>query len=178
MIICPEINMPLWRTCWLIPDNIHTNATGNILEFWRRGSGGVVLDWNSEGDGEEVLDWNSEDTAWAVQVPVVEYGYFLESPIFNFHVFFSGKGSEAEEAIIRVAYQIVRDNFVFQNCGGLMHKYVYHTWSNSRALLKPIFSRVIHKSLGSPSASWASIKFRSRNPFRVISSSFVSKLSM
>ena len=58
---------------------------------------------------------------------MVEYGYFLESPIFNFNVFFSGKGSEMEEAIIRVGYEIVRDNFVIQNCGGSTHKYVYHT---------------------------------------------------
>ena len=58
---------------------------------------------------------------------MVEYGYFLESPIFNFNGFFFREGSEGEEAIIRVAYEIVRDDFVFQNCRRLTHKYVYRT---------------------------------------------------
>ena len=52
---------------------------------------------------------------------------FLNHPFLISMFFFSGKGSEMEEAIIRVGYEIVRDNFVIQNCGGLTHKYVYHT---------------------------------------------------
>ena len=52
------------------------------------------------------------------------------------------------------------------------------TWSSSSPLLYPMLSNVTHKSLGSPSASLASIKFRSKNPFSTISwFSFISKFS-
>jgi len=42
------------------------------------------------------LDWNSEGIVQAVHAPVVEYGYFLESPIINFN-FFLGGGREGRE---------------------------------------------------------------------------------
>lgn len=38
------------------------------------------------------LHWNSEGIVQAAHAPVVEYGYFLESPIINFNFFFGGGG--------------------------------------------------------------------------------------
>jgi len=42
------------------------------------------------------LDWNSEGIVQAVHAPVVEYGYFLESPIINFNFWGGGGGGGGE----------------------------------------------------------------------------------
>ena len=63
-----SVKKTMFRTEWVVPENIHTHSTGGISEF-RRGRGvtstgiprtwGGYVDWNSEDMGGS-LDWNSQ----------------------------------------------------------------------------------------------------------------------